>query len=167
MSIEKQDFLEETEIRSDRSSATTKNSMARSATFQKVARRLIIGRDPEDTRPVEFRVYDRQQAEFLRDFMMKAAPQVSVTLEQVDLELDTFQPRKTGRPKKKLTAAEATAKKEREKRQAADRQRKRRERLRADRGLDHPANDEGSLPGIDPSPVLAPSAGPSATPPSI
>ena len=124
-------------------------------------------RDPEDIRPVEFRVYDRQQAEFLLEFMTKAAPHISVTLEQIDLGIDAFQPRKTGRPKKVLTAAEATARHEREKRLAAERQRKHREKLRADRGLDDQANDEGSLPSIDPSPSVAPPSGPSATPPSF
>ncbi|MFZ6761410.1 hypothetical protein [Pseudoroseomonas sp. WGS1072] len=123
-------------------------------------------RDAADTRSVEFRVYDQQQAELLLGFMAQAAPHVAVTLEQIDLGLDAFKPRKTGRPKKDLTVVEATAKKEREKLQAAERQRKRRQNRDADRDLDL-RGDSGGQRGIDPPPFLAPSPGPSATPPPI
>ncbi|MFZ6761412.1 hypothetical protein [Pseudoroseomonas sp. WGS1072] len=102
----------------------------------------------------------------LLGFMAQAAPHVAVTLEQIDLGLDAFKPRKTGRPKKDLTVVEATAKKEREKLQAAERQRKRRQNRDADRDLDL-RGDSGGQRGIDPPPFLAPSPGPSATPPPI
>lgn len=95
-------------------------------------------RSPDDSRPVGFRVYDWWQAEFLRKFIEQTAPHVTVTVEQIDIGLDVFQPKPKGRPKVTLTDVEKQAKGDRKREQDRDRQRRRR--------ATHAAEDQETTP---------------------
>ena len=67
-------------------------------------------------------MYDRWQANSLREFIEQTAPHVTVTVEQVGLGLDVFQTKPKGRPKANQTNAEKQAKKDRKRRQDRKRQ---------------------------------------------
>lgn len=79
-------------------------------------------RNPMDTRPVEFRVYDREQATFLADFIKSTLPGASVTLERIDLGLDVFRPKPVGRSRKVKTDQEIKEAQERKRENARLRQ---------------------------------------------
>jgi len=86
-------------------------------------------REAGDQRPVEFRVYDQQQAEFLRDFIIQAGlPATTVAVEQIDLGLDEFRPNPVGRPRQECLQQEIHEKAERKKER--DRLRKEKQRAR-------------------------------------
>jgi hypothetical protein len=74
-------------------------------------------RIPDDTREIDFRVYDYWQALFLRDFIQNSGRPFSVVLEYVEeAKVDEHKPKAVGRPKTLLTEAQ--------KQDRADRRRK-------------------------------------------
>jgi hypothetical protein len=91
-------------------------------------------RVPDDTRDGEFRVYDREQAEFLKAFIEESGRPITVTLEHVsEAEVDAHKPKPVGRPGTQRSEAEEDTRKHRRtlkdneskrKRRAAEKQRR-------------------------------------------
>jgi hypothetical protein len=86
-------------------------------------------RDPDDGREIDFRVYDQEQALFLKNFIETSGRPFTTILEHVEeAGVDEYRPRPVGAPRKILTSADREAQKER--RRKADRESKARTRAR-------------------------------------
>lgn len=91
-------------------------------------------REPNDTRDGEFRVYDRAQAEFLKEFIEATGRPISVDLGHVsEAGVDEHQPKPVGRPKIKRTAAEEEDRKNRRRKRDAERKKRRRAESKQER----------------------------------